>query len=59
MMKKVIKEKYLLSRGRKYTKLFSIYRNNMNLVSQWYNEDIDKILGSWNEQVEHFENNLK
>ena len=58
-MKQVIKEKYLLSRGRKYTKLFSIHKNNINLVSQWFNDDVDKILGSWTEQVKHFENNLK
>ena len=31
----------------------------MNLVSQWFNDDVDKILGPWTEQVKHFENNLK
>lgn len=58
-MKQVIKEKYLLSKGKKYTKLFKIHKNNMVLISQWFNDDIDNLLGSWNEQVEHFENNLK
>ena len=58
-MKEVIKEKYLLSRGKKYTKLLNISKKNMILISQWLNEDIDKILGPWDKQVKHFENNLK
>lgn len=58
-MKQVIKEKYLLNRGRKYTKLFKIHSNNMILISQWFNDDIDSLLGSWNNQIKHFENNLK
>lgn len=58
-MKKVIKEKYLLSRGKKYTKLYIIHKANMSLLSQWFNDDIDKLLGSWDKQVNHFENSLK
>ena len=56
-MKKIIKNRYELQRGRKYTKLLL----NGNVFQQWFNEDIDNILktSDFEKQVEYFRNNLK
>ena len=55
-MKKTIKGKYELQRGRKYTKLLL----NGSVFYQWLNEDIDLTLktSNFDEQVEYFKNKL-
>lgn len=46
----------VLSRGRKYTRLT---KSNGSVLYSWSNEDIDKILGSFENQIKHFEQKLK
>ena len=56
-MKNIIKNKYELQRGRKYTRLLL----NGNVFQQWLNEEIDFTLktSDFEKQVEYFRNNLK
>lgn len=56
-MKKTIKNRYELQRGRKYTKLLL----NGKVFQQWLNEEIDFTLktSDFEKQVEWFRNNLK
>lgn len=42
--------KCILTRGRKYTKLVSSHWWTMT----WLNEDADRYLGSWENQIEFF-----
>ena len=55
-MKKTIKGKYELQRGRKYTRLLL----NGSVFYQWLNDDIDLTLktSNFDEQVEYFKNKL-
>lgn len=46
----------VLSRGRKYTRLT---KSNGSVLYSWSNEDIDNILGSFENQTKHFEKELK
>lgn len=46
----------VLSRGRKYTRLT---KSNGSVLYSWSNEDIDNILGSFENQIKHFEQKLK
>lgn len=46
----------VLSRGRKYTRLTN---SNGSVLYSWSNEYIDNILGSFENQIKHFEQKLK
>ena len=46
----------ILNRGRKYTRLTN---SSGSLLYSWSNEDIDNILGSFENQIKHFEKELK
>ena len=46
----------VLNRGRKYTRLTN---SNGSILYSWSNENIDSILGSFEDQIKHFEENLK
>lgn len=46
----------VLSRGRKYTRLT---KSNDSVLYSWLNENIDNILGSFEDQIKHFEKELK
>ena len=51
---------YKLVRATKYTKLIYIRKDGKEeLVFQWLHEDIERILGGFEAQVKHFEENLK
>lgn len=45
-----------LNRGRKYTRLTN---SNGSVLYSWLNENIDNILGSFENQIKHFEQELK
>ena len=46
----------VLNRGRKYTRLTN---SNGSVLYSWSNETIDNILGSFENQIKYFEQNLK
>ena len=46
----------ILNRGRKYTRLTN---SNGSVLYSWLNENIDSILGSFEDQIKHFEKELK
>lgn len=46
----------ILNRGRKYTRLTN---SNGSVLYSWSNEAIDNILGSFENQIKHFEQELK
>lgn len=46
----------VLSRVRKYTRLT---KSNGSMLYSWLNKDIDSILGSFENQIKHFEKELK
>lgn len=45
----------VLTRGRKYTRLIN---SGGWVLCSWLNEDIDNILGSFEDQIKHFEQKL-
>ena len=55
-MKETLKNGKVLTRGRRYTKLLN---KQGSVIYMWSNESIDNILGSFNSQIKHFNNNLK
>lgn len=55
-MKETLKDEKVLVRGRKYTKLLN---KQGGLIYMWLNENIDNILGSFDAQIKHFNENLK
>ena len=54
--KTVSNREFVLSRGRKYTRLT---KSNGSVLCIWSNENIDNILGSFEDQIKHFEKHLK
>ena len=46
----------VLKRGIKYTRLIN---SNGSVLYSWLNKDIDSILGSFEDQIKHFEKKLK
>ena len=55
-MKETLKNGKVLTRGRKYTKLLN---KQGSIIYMRSNENIDNILGSFDAQIKHFNNNLK
>lgn len=55
-MKETLINGEVLTRGRKYTKLLN---KQGRMLSMWLNEDLDYMLGDFNAQVKHFNENLK
>ena len=47
---------FVLSRGRKYTRLIN---SNGSVLYSWSNEALDNMLGSFENQIKHFEQKLK
>ena len=54
--KTVSNREFVLNRGRKYTRLTN---SNGSVLYSWSNENIDSILGSFEDQIKHFAENLK
>lgn len=55
-MKEILKNGQTLTRGRKYTKLLN---RQGRMLSMRLNEDLDYMLGDFDAQVKHFNENLK
>ena len=55
-MKETLKDGRVLTRGRRYTRLLN---KQGSVIYMRSNENIDNILGSFNSQIEYFNENLK